>query len=239
LAGASRAKPGLAGCNGLFHKHDTEDPLVGPGPKGLKADPGKTTQTRSGVPPVPAANSSASNADLAVGGQLAGGRPLGIDDRPGGANGWQGVGRDGQPVRTVGGGAADGGVIPAAGGVILRRPEPLVEQPPQVQPLPQAGTVGGLTPVPAIIYGQEPVAGPPGANPPAASPPAVNIDQLQEQLKARGVAWQRQEVTRDGVRVICALPDRANPDRQHIYEATAATPAAALQVVLAKIDQGR
>jgi hypothetical protein len=219
--------PALAGCNGL-HKRDAEDPLVGPGPKGLKADPGTTTKTHSQVPPVPAANSSASNADLATGGQLAGGRPLGIDDRrPGG--GWQGVGPNGQPVRAVS--AGDGGIVPASGGVILQRPEPLGDAP--AQPLQPAASTDGLTPVPAITYGQ-PL---PQQHP--TPTPTLTVDQLRAELKARGGTILREEVTRDGVFIACSVPERFNPDRQHIYEHTGPDPVSTLQALLAKIASDR
>jgi hypothetical protein len=206
--------PTLTGC-GSLRKRDAEDPLVGPGPKGLqKTDPGTATKTHSPVPPVPAANSASSNADLAAGAQLAGGRPLGIDGR--GAGGWVPSGPDGRPVRPV----SDSAVVPASGGVILSRPEPLGEGP--------QASAGGLTPVP--VYGSQP-----GAQP--AAPP--NADQLIEQLKARGAVLLPQSVTRDGVSVRCAVADPANRDRQHIYEATGPDAASALQALLNQIDRAR
>jgi hypothetical protein len=91
-----------------------------------------------------------------------------------------------------------------------------VEAVPEVQAVPPAGPAPG----PAPSWGN-----PSGAN---------NLDQLQAQLKARGVIVQRQEVTKDGVFVRCAIP---GPDGQRTIEVTAPDAVAGLRAILAKLDQ--
>jgi hypothetical protein len=206
--------PGMSGCAGQHKRESEVDPLVGPGPKGLKAE--TATKTNSPVPAAPTATSSASTAGMAAGEPLVGGRTLDIQDTQavGRPQGWQGIGPDGRPLPAL----AHTGVTTTSGAV-LHRPEPIVEPVPLVQAPPAAA--GKAAPVPAVAAG---------------SPQAATLAQLQTQLTARGVTWQRQEVAGTGVRVVCGIPDRANPDNMHIYEATAADAVAALHAVLAKID---
>jgi hypothetical protein len=64
----------------------------------------------------------------------------------------------------------------------------------------------------------------------------MEIDALQAQLKQRGVTWQHQEPVADGVKFVCAVPNRHNPDINRIFEATASTYAAAVRAVLQQID---
>jgi hypothetical protein len=205
----------LTGCNSL-KKNDDYDPLVGPGPKGLKAD-ATTTRAKSPVPPIPPP-ASTSNAALAVGDPLTGGRPLAIADQRGvtGAESWQGTGQ------TSGGGPAG---VQTASGTILSRPEPLTTPVPQVQAVP---AVPAVQAVPA-----NPVA------PPAGNPPPGTYDLLQEQLKARGVTSQRVEITPAGAHVVCIVPNVNNPNLQRIFEATGPDPASALRAVIVQIDGTR
>jgi hypothetical protein len=64
-------------------------------------------------------------------------------------------------------------------------------------------------------------------------------DQLQGQLKARGVAWQRQETWKDGFKFTCQIPNPANPHVHRTYEATAGDYLAAIQAVLEQMDRER
>jgi hypothetical protein len=207
----------LAGCNGL-HKKDNPDPLLGPGPQGLKTPDTPPAKTSALVPPVPPTNSSASTADLAAG-QLTGGRPLNIDDGNRLA-GWEGVGPDGRPVH----GSTAGG-IKTAGGVTLQQPEPLQGQP---------GSSGPLIPVPVYVYGQQPQ-----TPPTQAAPPTASIEQLEAQVKAHGGTILSNEVRPGGVFIRCAAPKPGDPTHQLIYEVTGPTPQAALQALLDRIGQGR
>jgi hypothetical protein len=103
---------------------------------------------------------------------------------------------------------------------VLRNPEPVVE------------AVSRPNPVP---------------NPPAAVPPAgtgfgprrtpASYEELQAQLSARGVSWQRQETVPDGFKFVCSLPNRYNPRINRIYEATARDYKTAIQAVLDQIDR--
>jgi hypothetical protein len=205
--------PILAGCNSL-HKKDDPDPLLGPGPQELKAPTqGSATKTSAAVPPVPATNSSASTADLAVGAQLTGIRPLNIDDSGNRPVGWEGIGPDGRPVR------GPGGVVTASG-VTLQQPQPLQGQP---------ASLGTLIPVP--VYGEQPQTPQPAA--------VGSIEQLQAQLKARGGIILSEEVRQGGVFLRCAAPKPGDPTHQLIYEVTGPTPQAALQALLDRVGQGR
>jgi hypothetical protein len=103
--------------------------------------------------------------------------------------------------------------VQTASGTILRPPEPLADSvaSPKVQ----------VVPVPQVTA-------------PAAIPPA-SADELMARLIAR-TAWQRQEVTAAGWRVVCGVRSPTNPDLQRVYEATGPTPNAAVQAVLDQID---
>jgi hypothetical protein len=185
------------------------DPLVG-GDPAQKATATTTAPTRSkssAVPALPASNSSASNAAMAIGEPLPGSRPLAIDDRAKNANAWQGsVPRPGAAAGTLTNGSS------AGVGVQLQRPEAVVD--PGHQP----------TPVPL---------------PPASSLAATGVpsnDLLQVQLKQHGVTYQHQEPVAGGVKFSCAVPNRHNPNINHIYEATASDYAGAVRAVLQQID---
>jgi hypothetical protein len=194
------------------------DPLVGgdPLPKAAPAPaaatvPATKTSKAATLPALPASSSSASTAAMAIGEPLSGGRTtLAIDDKnmsPGGA--WQGP----------------GGVTPAsgqAGPVQLQRPEPIVDpvQRPTPVPLPPAGPTG-VTPA---SYSATPGS-------------MAENEQLQAQLKTRGVTWQNQQVVAEGIKFTCAVPNRHNPDITRLYEATAGDLGAAVRAVLQQIDE--
>jgi hypothetical protein len=211
-----------AGCSG--HNRMKDDPLVGNG-KALKQDP-TTTKAKSPVPAAPETASAGSTAALASGDPLTGGRLLGINDQKaqGDGAGWRGVGPDPQPAVRA---AADaGGVRQAAGSVTLRHPEPIVEPVPQVQAVPAAQGPAGPTVVPANLI-----------HPAAAPGQGGALDQLQLELKVRSVTFQREEVTAGGVRLVCGVPSRYNPENLHIYEAEAADPLTARRLIIDQIDR--
>jgi hypothetical protein len=206
---------GLAGCQ---HNRATKgEPLFGDvGPEPGKPPPPAPSSTKTHmVPAIPSSNSSTSPAALAVE-PLNGGRPpLRIEDPraqpdPAAAtNDWRAVG-----------GPSPGGptviaIDPAAGvqtasGTVLHRPEPLVS----------------------------PLNTQPGVPGPAQSP-QPSLDQLQDQLKARNVLWQRLEQNAGGVRFLCAVPNPQSADIQRVYEATAPDAQTAIRAVLNQIDQQR
>jgi hypothetical protein len=61
--------------------------------------------------------------------------------------------------------------------------------------------------------------------------------QVQQQLKERGMDWSRHEEVAGGVRFMCTIPDRQNPSKIRTYEATAATELAAMKAVLEQITR--
>lgn len=63
-------------------------------------------------------------------------------------------------------------------------------------------------------------------------------EQIQAQLTARGVKWQRQETWGDtGWKFSCSVPNKQNPFISRTYEAQAPTYLAAVQAVLEQIDR--
>src|SRR5262249_33427356 len=61
-------------------------------------------------------------------------------------------------------------------------------------------------------------------------------DQVLQDLKKRGVDWcGSPEKLANGVRIMCTLPDRQNPNKFRTYEATAATELAAIKAVREKV----
>jgi hypothetical protein len=149
---------------------------------------------------------------MAIGEPLQGGRALlAIDDKnKSPVGGWQGPGS----VTPTSGQAG-------AGPVQLQRPEPMVDpvQRPTPVPLPPAGPTG-VTPTAYI---------------PTPGSMAEN-EQLQAQLKTRGVTWQNQQVVPEGIKFTCAVPNRHNPDINRLYEATAGDLGSAVRAVLQQID---
>jgi hypothetical protein len=64
-----------------------------------------------------------------------------------------------------------------------------------------------------------------------------DYDQLQGQLKARKVVWQRQEMVGDGFKFTCQVPNPYNRDFNRVYEATARDYKTAIVMVLEQIDR--
>jgi hypothetical protein len=210
----------LSGCTHAT-RGPTGDPLVGeihPKP-GFAPTPTKnktTSSSRSGVPAIPTATSATSPAEIAqsrpepLDDPLVGGRPLNI---PGGPTG--------QPA-----GSWQGTLTSGQGGKInpgLGAPEltarPLPPAPPPNPGGPQPGVV------PAGSW-RSPYAG-------------LGYEQLQEQLIARRVAWQRQESFPGGWKFACSVPNPFNPNFSRTYEATARDYKSAILAVLEQIDRDR
>ncbi|MCI0455771.1 MAG: hypothetical protein L0Z62_02160 [Gemmataceae bacterium] len=64
-----------------------------------------------------------------------------------------------------------------------------------------------------------------------------DYDQLQAQLKARKVVWQRQESFGEGFKFSCQVPNPYNPEFNRIYEATARDYRSAILTVIEQIDR--
>jgi hypothetical protein len=63
-------------------------------------------------------------------------------------------------------------------------------------------------------------------------------EMLQQQLRARGVVWQKLETLPDGrVCFTCVVPNRYNPESPREIDATARDYVTAIQAALVKIDQ--
>ncbi len=101
-----------------------------------------------------------------------------------------------------------------SGGFKLNPPQPVVEP---VPPLPR----GGVTPVSTW----------------PASAGGLDYDQLQAQLRARRVAWQRQETWSDGFKFTCSVPHPENAEFNRVYEATARDYKSAIRAVIEQIDR--
>jgi hypothetical protein len=63
------------------------------------------------------------------------------------------------------------------------------------------------------------------------------FEQLQAQLVARGIAWQRLECVDGEWHFSCSVPNRQNPNLNHTYEARAHDGTAAIRAVLDQIDR--
>jgi hypothetical protein len=193
------------------------DPLVGEWvPKGFTAAPAppRNTSKGGGVPPLPQATSTSSTAAIAQGDPLPGSRPLRINNGKG-SDGWQRL--PAEQERNPG--QLTTGQGNPAGGVNLRRPEPV-----PVAPVGQAWQAPGGV-VPTSTW--------PGTSTPS------DYDQLQAQLKARGVAWQRLETLSDGYKFTCSVPNPEHPEFSRIYEASARDYRAAIHAALEQIDRSQ
>jgi hypothetical protein len=128
----------------------------------------------------------------------------------------------GRPLSINGGGFAaasqPAGTLTGSGGIILRPPEAI----PSVQEVPlDTHRPGGNTGLPASTWNSQ----------------IPSYQQLQDQLRARGVTFQKADPVADGVKLTCIVPNRLNPQVNRFYEATARDYAAAVQAVVQQIDQ--
>jgi len=212
----------LGGCNHGTKLTHNGDPLVGemhPNPKPYGVTPQPASQRSRAVAPLPEPLDAGSLAELNRGQPLpepdpliGEGRPLALRG-PTTPGGWEAT----PPAALT---SRQGGQPPAP---TLRAPQP-VEAVSRVPGQPSQGAPG-----------QVQTAGWPGAS-------SWDYRQLQAQLKARGVTWQKQESYKDGFKFTCSAPNPRNPEYSRIYEAEARDYEAAILAVLREIDkdqQGR
>jgi hypothetical protein len=201
------------------------DPLLGGGPP-LPKTPGKAgpaatqgtagtangttgTPQASTVPPVPTTPASGTGFSPAA---LASGRPSPFDrSRDLQIN-------DGPRPPQGSGWATPTGVSPSNGsGVMLRPPEP-VSNP---SSLPGAITPPAPPPGPSFAPGSA----------------STTLEQVQAQLQARGVLWQKPEAIAGGDwKFTCAIRHPQHPNQQRTYQAQGRDLLEAMQAVLQRMD---
>ena len=239
----------LGACGCTATNKNKGDPLMGEfGPKGGEVKPPATKTSSNQVPPIPTATAGINTATLAAG-TLPGSRNLAISQPQ--------ADPDNSPNSLTSGSKENANAV-------LSKPEPVVQpvprdnnnipvvpasnwdknqQPPPPDPLltqqtnpanpppgqPPTDLRQGLT-WPTLNWATNP---PPPSSPPPGQPPA---DNLQNQLKARGVAWQRAENVAGGVKFTCIVPNPQNPQVSRAYEAIGPDYPAAVLAVLWEID---
>lgn len=205
------------GCPGTNRFSNTtnnknEDPLLG----GYKPKATTTTETKSPVPPIPQANSTMSNAAMATALPLDGGRPLLIPDndaKPLNENSPNPAGPgNNSPWTTQTGNSSQK--------TILGPPQPISKQ--EVKDVPAVAAQGN---------------GMGFAKPENTPVVPASYDQLQQELKKRGVRWQKQEPTANGVRFLCGVPHPKNAKAERVIEAIAPDLPRAILGALEKIDR--
>ena len=237
----------LVACGCSTTSKTKGDPLMGEfGPKGEVKPPATKTSSNQ-VPPIPAPSSGINNSNLAAG-TLPGSRNLAITQPQ--AN---------NPTSLTAGSKDNTATIPA-------KLEPIVQPVPRdnvpVVPASNWDNKGQQTPTADPLLTQQPAAANPpaagnqptnnrpgltwpnvnlGSNPPPAAAPAAQnnaapADQLQSQLKSRGVTWQRAENVAGGVKFSCIVPNPQNPQVSRAYEAIGPDYPAAVRAVLWEID---
>jgi hypothetical protein len=174
-----------------------------------KGGPAATTQTKS-VPPIPDYDATISTASLAVNLPLTGPtRPSGIPDE--------------QAKAPVFAGGDKPGPVPPSGDFAWNRPENNGTQPVLGPPQP-------VPVVPATLTG----------NPKQWTAPGTmgtpTYEQLQDELRKRGVLWQKVDQTTTGVLFRCAVPHPQNPQMERIVEMAAPDTIRAMQAALVQID---
>lgn len=200
---------GLTGCNGNG-RLKKDDPLFGDFTPKNGTSPNGAGKTKAALPAYPEATATSSTAAMAMGDPLAGSRPLHIGDGQS-AGGWHGTSGQGHDASLTSNPGGSAVVIP-----LLRRPEPII-----------GDTATGTSTTAHSGLGVVP------------SDFATDYRQLQAELSARRVSWQRLEPYAEGFKFTCAVPNPQNPDFQRIYQATARDAEAAMQAVLLQIDQQR
>lgn len=226
------------GCSPLQKTDTKSDPL--------KGDAAITTN-KTNVPP-PREPASFTPPALAATGNLPGGGGLGFQtaDPPGKNPVWQG-----NAAETNNGSAA-----PANTGIQLKNPVPVIQPTgPETRDVPKPPPLSGVMgvakgapisqakPGPVADAGGKPAVLQTGMVTVNAPPPTTGsvipgtYEELQKELKKRGVNWQGQETTDRGVKFSCSVPDRQNPARSRVYEAEAPDYLTAIRVVLQQIDR--
>jgi hypothetical protein len=114
------------------------------------------------------------------------------------------------------GGQSWRGQPPAGGTPVLQRPEPIAAEPGPIAERSSPYSVG-------LVSGSR----------------VMTYDQAQEQLKTRGILWQRLEMVADQGKwkFSCSVPNRQNRMINRTYEAVADTDLAAMQAVLDQMDK--
>ena len=77
------------------------------------------------------------------------------------------------------------------------------------------------------------------SNPGAPRDRAITYEQAQEEMKKRGVLWQRLEMVAESGewKYSCSIPNRQDPKLRRTYEARAADPVSAIRAVLEQLDK--
>jgi hypothetical protein len=225
------------GCS-LFQKSDTTNDV-------LKGDPA-ITANKTNVPPAPEPSSFTPPA-VAATGNLPGSGGLSFQGtEPAGKNsGWQG--------NTGSAAGSTTGSGPPGGGIQLKSPVPVIQPTgPEAKNMPKpppASVVMGVAKGAPISQAKPGPVVQSASNPPVLqtgmvtvnAPPAAKIpatyEELQQELKKRGVTWQGQETTDQGVKFTCSIADPQNPNRQRVFEAVGPDYVAAIQLVLQQIDR--
>jgi hypothetical protein len=127
----------------------------------------------------------------------------------------------------IGGGAPtpvlDNGSWRGPAGATLRQPEPVPEGKPRAEAIPVLGTGQSMVTLTSTGNASE------------------EYRQLQAQLQARGVTWQRLETWGENGdwKFSCSIPNRQNPNIRRNYEAIAHGDLAAVRAALEQIDRER
>jgi hypothetical protein len=211
-----------SGCAGLNQAMGNDPLLGGPPLHAINATAPAPPTPVAALPP-PAANSNLSTAALAAGAP----RPTdpGRDLRIGSSGGNAGIvgwARDGAAGNNVPSGMAQ---TPAGNGAILRLPEPVTDP----LPRPQLASVSNPgSPRDSSLTPSSPDHG-----------TASTFEQVQAQIKTRGVLWQRLEMVGETGewKFSCSIPNRQNPRIRRTYEAKAGDSVAAIRAVLEQLDK--
>jgi hypothetical protein len=217
----------LVGCPGNNRRPDEGDVLKGDF-KYLKENDSKTTHAKSpvpvaSVPPIPEYSYSISTAAMAAAAPLQGGKPLSIPDKsaPNGKGGWTGPG-----APTPGGSNWTG---QPAGGNLAGQPGGGAIKLGPVQPLVPAGQTPGTQGGGVVPSGLK--------TPQATGAATVSYEQLQQELKKRGMLWHRApEQTATGVKFTCAVPHPQEPQAEWVIEAEGPDLITAMQAALAQLQ---
>jgi hypothetical protein len=185
------------------------DPLLGGPPLRPTAAAAPAPPTPVAALPPPAANSTLSNAALAAGAP----RPpdSGRDLRISSPR--PSSGNDGWARE--GNPASGRGQVAESSGALLRPPEPVTEPFPRRE-LATVSNPGSPRDTQVFTY-----------------------EQAQDQIKARGVLWQRLEMVAESGewRYSCSIPNRQNPRIRRTYEAKASDSVTAIRAVLEQLDK--
>ncbi len=221
----------VMGCS-LFNTTDLQnDPLKGSLANSVGQAPATTTNKQT-VLPIPEPQTFTTTADLAVGG-LPGSRELSIQPGAQENSGWQEAANAGKETQDP---PPSSWKRPNIGisnpGILLKQPIPVKPAPAPNVPQPQAQNKAQPQDKTVVHTGMVTT-----NSPPTSPERPSSYEEWQDALKKRGVTWQRQETTDQGVKFTCAIPDPQNPNRQRVYEATANDYLSAIRLVVEQIDR--